>query len=107
LAHVASDIQRLPEHRPKVFNQYARRNMRIIYNRSGGLMGLKSSLDVDLADLPLDQAETLRRLLDEAHFFTLTKNPPTPPHPDGFQYTITVETETATRTIHTSEQPAR
>ena len=69
-------------------------------------MGLKSSLTVDLDELPLDQAETLRRLQDEAHFFTLTENPPTQPTPDGFQYTITVEAETATHTIHTSDTSA-
>jgi len=69
-------------------------------------MGLKSSLTVDLDELPLDQAETLRRLVDEAHFFTLTENPPNPPTPDGFQYTITVEAETATHTIHTSDTSA-
>lgn len=77
--------------------------MRIIFDRSGGLMGLKSSLTLDLNELPLDQAETLRRFLDESHFFTLTENPPTRPNPDGFQYTITVETDTATHTVRTSD----
>jgi hypothetical protein len=80
--------------------------MRIIFNRSGGFMGSKSSLTVDLADLSLDQAKTLSRLVGEAHFFTLTENPPTKPTPDGFQYTITVEAETNKRTIHTSDTSA-
>jgi len=80
--------------------------MRIIFDRSGGLMGLKSSLTINLDDLPLDQAETLRKLLDEAHFFTLTENPTAPPKPDAFQYTITVETDKAKRTIHTSDTNA-
>jgi hypothetical protein len=80
--------------------------MRIIFNRSGGFMGLKSSLTVDLDELPSDQAGNLRRLLDEAHFFTLTENPPGNPNPDGFQYTITVETETNKHTIHTSDTSA-
>lgn len=80
--------------------------MRIIFNRSGGFMGLKSSLTVDLENLPPDQAETLRRLLDEAHFFTLTGNPPTSSTPDGFQYMITVEADTATHTVHTNDTSA-
>jgi hypothetical protein len=80
--------------------------MRIIFTRSGGLMGLKSNLTLDLDEMPLDQAKTLRRLLDEAHFFTLTENPPTQPVPDGFQYTITVESDTGTRTIRTSDTTA-
>ena len=80
--------------------------MRIIFDRSGGLMGLKSNLTLNLDDLPLDQAETLRRLLDEAHFFTLTEKPSTRPNPDGFQYTITVKTDTTSHTIHTSDTSA-
>jgi len=80
--------------------------MRIIFERSGGIMGLKSSLTIKLDDLPLDQAETLRRLLDESNFFKLTENPPTRPNPDGFQYTLTVETDTAKHTVHTSDTSA-
>jgi len=80
--------------------------MRIIFERSGGIMGLKSSLTIDLDDLPLDQAGTLRRLLDEANFFTLAENPPTRPSPDAFQYTLTVETDTTRRTVHTSDTTA-
>jgi len=80
--------------------------MRIIFDRSGGLMGLKSSLTIDLDDLPLDQAETLRRLLDEAHFFMLPENPPAHPIPDTFQYTLTIETDTTRHTVHTSDTTA-
>ncbi|MEK6753900.1 MAG: protealysin inhibitor emfourin [Chloroflexota bacterium] len=81
--------------------------MQIIYERSGGIMGLKSSLTIDLNELPLDQAGTLRRLLDEANFFSLTEQPPpTRPSPDGFQYTITVKTETISHTVRTSDTTA-
>ena len=80
--------------------------MRIIFERSGGIMGSKSSLTINLDDLPPDQTETLHRLLDDANFFTLTENPPTRPNPDGFQYTITVETDTVKHTVHTSETSA-
>lgn len=66
-------------------------------------MGLKSSLTIDLDDLPADQAGTLHRLLDEANFFTLSENPPTRSVPDSFQYTLTVETENAKHTIHTTD----
>jgi hypothetical protein len=80
--------------------------MKIIFERSGGIMGLKSSLSIDLDELPLDQTETLKRLVEEAHFFTLTENSLTRPNPDGFQYTITIETDTAKRTVHTSDTTA-
>lgn len=68
-------------------------------------MGSKSSLTINLDDLPLDQAEILSRLLEESHFFTLTEKPPSRPNPDGFQYTITVEANT-THTVHTSDTSA-
>ena len=80
--------------------------MQIIFERSGGMMGLKSSLTINLNDLPPDQAETIRRLLDEANFFALPENPPSQPIPDGFQYTIIVETKTVKHTIHTSDTSA-
>ena len=80
--------------------------MRIIFERSGGIMGLKSSLTIDLDELPVDQAETLRRIVDEANFFALPENPPTRPIPDGFQYTLTIETDTARHTVHTSDTTA-
>jgi hypothetical protein len=80
--------------------------MRIIFERSGGIMGLKSSLTIDLDDLPVDQAETLRGLLDKANFFALPENPPTRPTPDAFQYTLTVETDTARHTVRTSDTTA-
>lgn len=77
--------------------------MRILFERSGGIMGLKSSLTIDLDDLPLDQAGTLHRLLDDANFFTLTEDPPTRPIPDGFQYVLTVETENTRHTVRTTD----
>jgi hypothetical protein len=80
--------------------------MRITFERFGGVMGLKSSLVIDLNELPLDQAEILRLLLDESHFLTLPDSPPTDPTPDGFQYTIIVETKTITHTVHTSDTTA-
>jgi hypothetical protein len=80
--------------------------MRIIFERTGGLMGRKISLTIDLNELPPDQAETLRRLLDNADFFKLSENPPIHPALDSFQYIITVETDKATHTIHTSDTTA-
>lgn len=80
--------------------------MKIVFERSGGLMGLKSALTIDLNDLPSDQAEALRRLVDEANFFTLTADPFAQSAPDGFQYTITVETEVVRHTLHVSDTTA-
>lgn len=61
------------------------------------------SLALDLDDLPADQAATIQRLLDEAHFPTLTENLSARPVPDAFVYMITVEAEEGTHTVHTSD----
>ncbi len=75
----------------------------ILFERTGGFMGRKVSLTLDLDSLPSDQAETLRGLLDNADFFSLTDSPATPPVPDAFLYTITVTTNMVTHTIRASD----
>lgn len=80
--------------------------MKIIFERSGGIMGSKTNLSVKLDELPPDQAETLRKLLSDADFFSLSENPPARPSPDAFYYTITVETDTIQHTVHTSDTTA-
>jgi len=77
--------------------------MRIVFERTGGFMGRKVNLSLDLAELPPDQAVTLKRLVNESNFFKLKEIPPTSPAPDGFIYSITVETENNQRTIKVSE----
>ncbi|MBI5953252.1 MAG: hypothetical protein HY865_16475 [Chloroflexi bacterium] len=77
--------------------------MRITFERSGGIMGAKSRLEIDLNQLSANQAEVLRKLLEEANFFALPENPQARAMPDGFQYTITVEAELVKHTVHTSD----
>ena len=76
---------------------------RIIFERTGGFMGRRVSLDLDLADLPPDQAAALKLLVDESDFFNLTELTPKTPAPDGFMYSITVENGKLQRTIHASD----
>lgn len=63
---------------------------KIYFERSGGFMGRTVSLELDLKDLPDDQAKVLEELLDEANFFELPENLTEKPVPDSFTYTITV-----------------
>ena len=79
---------------------------KIEFERSGGFMGRKVGLSLDLDNLPPNQAETINRLLDEADFFNLTEVPVKTPAPDSFTYTITVTTDTGKRTIHTTDTTA-
>jgi len=48
--------------------------MRILFEQTGGFMGRTVDLNLDLKDLPEDQAETLRQLLEQANFFGLEEN---------------------------------
>jgi len=73
--------------------------MRIHFERTGGFMGRRVSLELDLADLPPDQSAALKLLVDESDFFNLTEVRPKDPVPDGFTYSITVETETIKHTL--------
>ncbi len=79
---------------------------KIEFERTGGLMGRKVSLTLNLEDLPPDQARTLKLLLDEADFFNFPASPEKSPAPDSFTYTITVTTDTHKYTIRTGDTTA-
>jgi len=78
--------------------------MRITFQRTGGFMGQKVDLILDLGNLPAEQAEILRNHLDEANFLSLEDSPPAShPSRDAFYYTITVETEILQHTIRVTD----
>jgi hypothetical protein len=78
----------------------------ILFERTGGFMGRKVSIKLDLDDLPHDQAGTLKRLLDESDFFSLPENLITRPIPDEFIYTITAEKDDHQKTVRVSDTTA-
>jgi hypothetical protein len=80
--------------------------MEITFERSGGIMGRKAILALNLDEIPAEEAEGLRLLLAEANFFSLADDLPTDPVPDGFLYTITVGTDKITHTIHATDMSA-
>lgn len=80
--------------------------MIIKFERSGGFMGRTTSLTLDVNQLPHDQAETLRRLLEDANFVMLDEELVSHPMPDEFDYTITVETDDLHHAVHTSDSSA-
>jgi hypothetical protein len=79
---------------------------KIEFTRTGGFMGRKVNLTIDLDELPPDQAQTLNLLIEQADFFNIPENPPRPPVPDSFIYTITVTKEGRQHTIQTSDMTA-
>ena len=80
--------------------------MRIRFEQTGGIMGRKISLDLDTSELPADEAEALRQVLDDTNFFALPENLVTHPMPDELQYLITVETDDVVHSVRTSDTTA-
>lgn len=80
--------------------------MQITFERSGGIMGRKLVMTIDLNEIPAEEAENLRLLLTDTNFFSLADNFPDSLIPDGFSYAITVTTDKLTHTVHTTDMGA-
>jgi hypothetical protein len=78
--------------------------MRIFFERTGGLAGIKLKGTLDSSTLPLREAHRLQRLLKQSGFFDL---PPIleseKPGADRFNYRVTVETEEEKHTVEAAE----
>ena len=80
---------------------------RIKFERTGGFAGMRIAADFELDDLPEEQAEQLCELLDDVDFDELPEilmkgNQV----PDGFSYTVTVESEDGQHTVTASDTSA-
>ena len=78
----------------------------ITFERSGGILGRKVSLRLDLESLPADQSTALQQSLDEADFFNLPENMISSPVPDEFTYTITIQEAAKQHTVRLSDTSA-
>lgn len=79
---------------------------KIFFERTGGFMGRKVSLNIDMDDLPDEQAELLGNLVDEADFFELPADLTQPAMPDGFSYNITVSSDERQHSVRVSDTTA-
>lgn len=78
--------------------------MRIVFEQTGGLMGRKTSLTLNLADLPASQADSLRLLLEQAGFITQTEsNSAASSARDQFQYQVMLETDDLQQSIRAGD----
>ena len=80
--------------------------MRIQFEQTGGFMGRTVDLDLDLDELPEDQAEQIRGLVDGANFIHLDEDLSERPTPDAFSYRITVETDRESHTVRVGDASA-
>src|SRR5215510_15202326 len=76
---------------------------KIIFDRSGGLLGQDINLDLDLDTLPASEALNLIHLIQGANFFKLPEDLVATSTPDEFIYTLTVESGSARHCIRTSD----
>jgi len=80
---------------------------RIKFERTGGFAGMRIAADIELEDLPKEQADRLCELMDDVDFDELPENlMKGNPVPDGFTYSITVESEEGQHTVTTSDTSA-
>ena len=75
----------------------------IFFKRSGGFVGQGSRVQVDLAQLPAEEARRLAQLIEQAGFFQLPENFIVKFNPDEFQYTITIETDAERHTVRAND----
>ena len=75
----------------------------ILFERTGGFMGRKVSVTINLDDLPDDQASLLNDLMNEADFFALPADLTRPAMPDAFTYNITISSEERQHSVRVSD----
>jgi hypothetical protein len=67
---------------------------KIKFERTGGFAGIRLHAEIDMDDLPKDQKQEILEILDEADFDELPEKLSSKmPIPDGFVYSITVESD--------------
>jgi hypothetical protein len=91
-----------------LFHEIAHRSrilfMRIFFERTGGLAGIKLKGTLDSATLPLREAHRLQRLLKQSRFFDLPSVLDSErPGADRFNYKVTVETSDGKHTVEAAE----
>ena len=78
--------------------------MRVVIERSGGFAGISRAQTLSTDDMPAEDAQKLRDLVDASCFYELPSvihsDKPTP---DAFRYKITVDSERGTHTVEVDE----
>jgi hypothetical protein len=75
----------------------------IHFKRSGGFIGQGMRFQLDLDQLPMDDARYLICLIEQAEFFNLPENLIIKFNPDEYQYTITIDLGPFSYTVRTND----
>jgi hypothetical protein len=79
---------------------------RIIFKKTGGLLGREVESDIDLNQLPGDEAQEIQRLILESNLFNIPQTLIEPARHDEYEYTITVDAGNSHHTVQTSDSTA-
>ena len=75
----------------------------ITFKRSGGFIGKGMKYELDLNQLPQNDARSFIRLIQQAEFFNIPENLIVKFNPDEYQYTITVDAGVICHTVRTND----
>ncbi len=75
----------------------------ITFKRSGGFIGQGMRFQLDLNQLPINDARAIVRLIGQAEFFNLPENLIIKFNPDEYQYMITVDVGIMSHTVRTND----
>lgn len=75
----------------------------ITFKRSGGFVGRGMKYDLNLYQLPTNDARRLIQLIKKAQFFSIPENLITKFMPDEYQYTLTVDVGITSHTVRTKD----
>lgn len=79
----------------------------ITFERGGGHIGNLIHISVDLNSLPDDESQILQNLILTSNFFEIPENlAALSTVPDEFKYTITVEANRSSHTVHATDTTA-
>lgn len=76
---------------------------KISFERTGGFMGRKVTVNINLDELPEEQAEVLDDLLGKSDFFNQPADLTKPAAPDAFTYNITVSSGERQHSVRCSD----
>jgi hypothetical protein len=77
-----------------------------MFEQTGGFMGRRIDVTVNLEELPPDQASALHNMVEQANFRELGEDLAPRPARDDFHYRVTVETETWQHTVRVTDTNA-
>lgn len=79
-------------------------NVKINYERTGGLRGNTTSFAIDLDSLSISEREQINKLISNSDFFNLNSNTNSPGGAaDFFTYTITIESDKNKHTVSVND----